>query len=50
MYSGRPWLLTRICSVLPATIAEAVRTVADAVFVEVALVAWSVWSRWRRRL
>jgi hypothetical protein len=39
MYSGRPWLVTRIVSVLPATFADAVRTVADVPFVDAALVA-----------
>ena len=39
MYSGRPWLLTRIVSVLPATFADAVRTVADMLFADAALAA-----------
>ena len=39
MYSGRPWLLTRIVSVLPATFADAVRTVADMLLLDAALVA-----------
>src|SRR5580704_5749043 len=39
MYSGRPRLVTRIVSVLPATFADAVRTVADMLFADAALAA-----------